>query len=182
MCHAYWYSPTHTSLSWIISLPFATCFYTCLSFCPQRGLTQCMLGYHPTPGAGTPPEQAPPLPGRRLLLQTVHILLEWILVHRNHRKFNWPIICTHSSFSKYKNYNSAWDNKQRLFTNCHDRLPDNFLQQKVSFVQMSTMLMPFKLPSEAWVAVDTGGSPSIAHTFLWIWVATFSTSLQQDRT
>ena len=31
MCHAYWYSPTHTSLSWIISLPFATCFYMCLS-------------------------------------------------------------------------------------------------------------------------------------------------------
>ena len=26
------------------------CFYTCLSFCPRRGLPQCMLGYH-TPGA-----------------------------------------------------------------------------------------------------------------------------------
>ena len=29
----------------------------------RGGLPQCMLGYHPHPlGAGTPPEQAPPLP------------------------------------------------------------------------------------------------------------------------
>ena len=62
------------------------------------GLPQCMLGYHPPPGVGTPreqttfPEQAPPTgadpsragtPSRRLLLRTVRILLECILVEKN---------------------------------------------------------------------------------------------------
>ena len=79
------------------------CFYTCLSFCPQRGgrcLPQCMLGYTPpgqtpppadTPWANTPlcrhppPQADTPSPGRhppsrRLLLRTVRILLECILV------------------------------------------------------------------------------------------------------
>ena len=67
-------------------LPSATklrrlCFYTCLSFCPQGDLPQCMLGYPPgswhPPGADTPPGSKPP-PGR-LLLRTVCILLECIL-------------------------------------------------------------------------------------------------------
>ena len=53
--------------------------YLCV--CPQGGLPQCMLGYHPLP------EQTPPLPpgtshlsSRRLLLRTARILLECILV------------------------------------------------------------------------------------------------------
>ena len=36
------------------------CFYTCLSFCPQGGLPQCMLGYPP------PPRAEPPGPGTNL--------------------------------------------------------------------------------------------------------------------
>ena len=59
-----------------------------LSVCPQRGLPQCMLGYHPPPreqtpppGANTPPGAGTiPPPSRRLLLRTVRILLESILV------------------------------------------------------------------------------------------------------
>ena len=57
----------------ITSLPSATklrrlCFYTCLSFCSQGGLPQCMLGYHPLdqapPGPGTPQAKyTPPGPG-----------------------------------------------------------------------------------------------------------------------
>ena len=34
------------------------CFYTCLSFCPQRGgLPRCMLGYHPPQSRPLPPDQ-----------------------------------------------------------------------------------------------------------------------------
>ena len=49
------------------------------------GLPQCMLGYHlpgsrHTPLEHTHPEQTPPHTSRRLLLQTVHILLQCILV------------------------------------------------------------------------------------------------------
>ena len=44
------------------------CFYMCLSFSPQGGLPQCMLGYHPPrhqantpPGPGNPlQDQTPP--------------------------------------------------------------------------------------------------------------------------
>ena len=46
------------------------CFYTCLSVCPQRGLPECMLGYH-LPGPGTPKDQAAPgadIPRSRLPL------------------------------------------------------------------------------------------------------------------
>ena len=37
------------------------CFYGCLSFCPQGGLPQCMLGYH-TPWGADPPGPDTPHP------------------------------------------------------------------------------------------------------------------------
>ena len=52
--------------------------HLCVS--PQGGLPQCMLGYHPPLGAGTPPSPGAGTPSRRLLLRTVRILLECILV------------------------------------------------------------------------------------------------------
>ena len=75
-------------------------FCTCLSFCSQRGLPQCMLGYPPkrtppvketppspakeTPCQGdTPAKETPPTTKetpRRLLLRAIRILLECILV------------------------------------------------------------------------------------------------------
>ena len=77
---------TYSSISFPL-LPSATklrrlCFYTCLSFCSQGGLPQCMLGYHPP---SRPPRTRPPPgpdtpPSRRLLLRTVRILLKCILV------------------------------------------------------------------------------------------------------
>ena len=36
------------------------CFYSCLWFCPQGGLPQCMLGYQPPPPKQTPPRADPP--------------------------------------------------------------------------------------------------------------------------
>ena len=61
------------------------CFYTCLSFCPQGVLPQCMLGYPPeqappkqapppkadTPRADTPQEQTPPPRSRPPEMATV---------------------------------------------------------------------------------------------------------------
>ena len=50
-------------------LPAATklwprlCFYSCLWFCTQGGLPQCMLGYQPPPEGGTRQKEAPPLEG-----------------------------------------------------------------------------------------------------------------------
>ena len=56
-----------------------------VSVCPQGGLPQCMLGYHPppeqTPRNRQPPRSRQPPPReRRLLLRMVRILLECILV------------------------------------------------------------------------------------------------------
>ena len=72
-------------------LPSATklrrlCFYKCLSFCPQGGVSALVHALiPPTPGSRHPPgaghspweQTSPP---RRLLLWTVRILLECILV------------------------------------------------------------------------------------------------------
>ena len=133
-------------------LPSATCFFHVSVILSTGGVwpSECW-------DAIPPPEQAPPPPPSRHPLSPADGYCcrryasywnEFLFIEIIGNSTG-QVICTDSSFSKYKNYNSAWDNKQRLFTNCHDRLSDNFLQQKVSFVQMSTMLMPFKLPSEA---------------------------------